>query len=98
MAVAYVTLKGEIKGGKLTVELPENAIDGEVEVRIPVAEDSLEEALPDYLHFEGKTLGEILESDAIGSWGDMGIEDSVEWVEEQRRKMWEERKSRWMDS
>lgn len=33
-----------------------------------------------------KTLHEIAQSPLVGAWADMGIEDSVQWVEEQRAK------------
>ncbi|MBZ0242621.1 MAG: hypothetical protein K8F24_05355, partial [Bacteroidales bacterium] len=33
-----------------------------------------------------KTGAEIAKNPAIGSWADMGIIDSVEWLVEQRRK------------
>lgn len=40
---------------------------------------------------EPSTLGEILESGLFGVWAHMGIEDSVAWVEEVRRKERERR-------
>jgi hypothetical protein len=113
MAVNYVTIRGYIKDGELQVELPENVTDGEVELRVAV-EESLTQKLPSeftdevqsmtdeelegLLKFEGRTLGEIIESEYIGSWADMGITDSAAWIEEQRRKMWAERGARWTDS
>jgi len=40
----------------------------------------------------GLTLGDILESDAIGMWADReDMKDSVAWVEEMRRKNYERR-------
>jgi phosphatidate phosphatase APP1 len=91
MGVTYITLKGYIKNGELELDLPENVADGEVEVRVAVESESS-------LESQRRSLGEILESEYIGSWADMDITDSQEWVEEQRRKMWAERRSRWTHS
>jgi hypothetical protein len=87
MAVNYVTVKGFIKDGKLEVDLPENVTEGEAEVIVPViaADDDL--ALEDfqkYLNFKGIPLGEM----HVGGWEDMGIEDSVEFVQALRHKAW----------
>lgn len=105
MTITYVTLKGTIKDGELHVNLPENIRDGEVELTVAVengdeteAQPWTDEELQEMLKFEGKTLGEIVESEYIGSWADMGITDGAAWVQEQRRKMWAERRARWTDS
>jgi len=99
MATNYITVKGEIKNGELKVDLPDNVQDGEVEVTIPVADTGTqpwenrpwtEEELAEMLHFEGKSLGEI----ETGGWEDMGITNSVEFIEEVRRKQ-EEQYSKW---
>ena len=98
--MATVSIKGYIKGGKIEIDLPENVIDGEIEVTVPVAETAGEEIpweerpwtdeeIAEFFKFEGKPLGEI----ETGGWEDMDIEDSAEWVEELRRK--EEERSKW---
>ena len=45
------------------------------------------------LTFTPKTGKEIVEQGLIGGWEHKGITDSVEWVEEQRRKIKE--RNRW---
>ena len=99
MATNYITIKGVIENGELKVELPDNVVDGEVEVTIPISdEDELpweerawtEAELTDMLNFEGKSLGDI----ETGGWENLGITDSLEFVEDVRRKE-EERHSKW---
>jgi hypothetical protein len=91
MAVSYVTIKGYIRDGKLEIEIPENVVDGEARVEVPVMAEvapedtalSLEE-IKEFLNFKGLTLGEI----ETGGWEGRGITDSVQFVEELRRKAW----------
>ncbi|MBZ0295962.1 MAG: hypothetical protein K8L99_25605 [Anaerolineae bacterium] len=81
MATNYVKVKGIIKDGRLIVDLPENAADGEIEIPIPVKDDEAELSpaeLEDYFQFKGLPFGEI----EIGGWEDMRIEDSAEFVDE----------------
>jgi len=106
MTVNYITIKGFIKDGELNIDLPENVMDGEIEVKLPVAEDAIawedrpwmEDELTAMLKFEPATLGEILEAGLIGQgeadWSD--VEDSAIFVEELRRKQQEHRIS-WTD-
>jgi hypothetical protein len=88
MVVNYVSIKGYIRGGKLEVELPENVVEGEAEVIVPIAAESN----------EGVMLGDILASGLVGSGADWDIGDSEEWIQEQRRKTWEERRKSWTAS
>lgn len=95
MSIHYVTIKGRIKDGKLDAELPNNVIDGEAEIMIPVANSELEGNEP--IHFRGLTVGEILTSDVIGGWKDRNIPDSLEYLMEFRRKE-EEQRNLWTRS
>lgn len=87
MAINYVTIKGYIRDGKLEVELPENVAEGEAEIIVPIAvvdDDLAIEDFHKYLNFKGLPLGEM----QVGGWEDMGIEDSVEFIQELRRRAW----------
>lgn len=97
MAVNYVTVKGYIKDGELKVELPDNVTDGEVQVVLPVTTETLAADHPDeapltdeeiaaFMRPDPKTGAEIIALGHIGGWEHKGITDSVEWVQEQRRK------------
>lgn len=89
--ISTQTIKGYLTAdGQIKVELPENFLEGEIELTIQVSEDS----------FQGKTLGEILVSGLVGAganW-DIGDIDSVEWVEQQREKRRQERSQPWTES
>ncbi|MBI5668319.1 MAG: hypothetical protein HZC41_09955 [Chloroflexi bacterium] len=65
MTTQYVTIKGYIRDGKLNVELPDNVVDGEVEVKIPIpAEEDkplTEAEIRELMTPNPKTIGEILE-------------------------------------
>lgn len=39
------------------------------------------------------TFDELIEQGILGGWADMGITDSAEWVEAQRRKRWEQKRN-----
>lgn len=88
-----VTVKGHLtEDGELRVDLPRNFVSGEVEVTITVSEDQSDvapawtaEELQALLTPEPKSGAEIAQSDSIGAWEHLGIEDSVEWVAELRR-------------
>lgn len=81
----YVT-----ESGDLEVALPEGLPPGEVQVTIEVLapEESAwtDEEIREMTRIEPKTGAEIVAAGHIGGWEDYGITDSVEWVEEQRRK------------
>lgn len=89
--MATQTIKGYLTAdGQIKVDLPDNFMEGEIELTILVSEAS----------FEGKTLGEILDSGLVGTgvdW-DFGDIDSVEWIEQQRAKRRQERQSPWTES
>jgi hypothetical protein len=89
----YITDDGQLK-----VELPEGWQPGEVEVTIAVTEKSGDDIPWEERPWTQEELDESLKFNPIpaenivpGGWEDMGIEDSVQWVEEQRRKMMEGR-------
>lgn len=99
--ITYVTIKGVVQDGKLEVELPPNVVNGEatVMVAIPAPRDALtDEEWGEALDFQGRSLGEILTSDLVGTGADWDIGDSADWVNEQRRKQAEEARKKWMDS
>ena len=94
MATNYITIKGYIRDGKIEVDLPENVVDGEVSLEVPItanAPDSTDhqpltdEEIDALMHPNPKTGAEIAKS-SIGSWEHKGITDSVEWIAEQRRQ------------
>jgi hypothetical protein len=103
-------LDGRInEAGELEVKLPEGVRPGEVKVQIRVAQKEAqetsqpegmytEEELREFLNFTPKTGAEIvamIESGELqvgGGWSE--ITDSVAWVEELRRKEWEQRQWR----
>ena len=91
MAIHYVTIKGHIKDGKLDAELPDNVVDGEAELLIPVAAAEVPSDTP--IHFKGLTIGEMLAVGLIGTGTDdlKQIGDSAEWVDTMRRKEQEQR-------
>ncbi len=104
--MATIHLTGRITdAGKLEIDLPEGLPSGEVEVTIQIAPTSssddwenqpwTEEEIREFLTFEPKSAAEIAESEAFGAWADLGITDSVAWIEELRRKEWERRRASW---
>lgn len=91
-----MTLKGYItEDGKLEVELPEDHPVGEVNIIIESEKTETEwtdEEIAELMrHGEPQTGAEIAKSPEVGSWAHKGIEDSVEWINEQRRKRREKR-------
>ncbi len=99
-----IHLKGQVTDdGELIFDPPKNLPPGEVQITIQAkAEESAEapedadqdftdEEIKELLTFKAKTGKEIVEQGLVGGWEDMGITDSVEWVEEQRRKRRERR-------
>lgn len=104
MAIHYIRVKGRIKDGKIEAELPENVLDGEVELVVQTANAGPEIAntewenlpwteaeLDDLLKPNLMTLGELLESGLLGGWKDRPIADSQEFIEQQRRAEAEKR-------
>lgn len=95
MATGYMTIKGYIKDGKLKVDLPENVVDGEVEVKVVVASEDIpaiddqpftDEEIDALMRPSPKTGAEIVALGHTGGWEHKGIEDSVEFIKELRRK------------
>lgn len=96
--MALITFKIRIKeDGKPEVDLPEDLPVGEytatLQVEATLQEDKdwenqpwTEEELEELLKVEPLTGKEIVEMGLTGGWEDLGITDSVAWVEEQRRK------------
>jgi hypothetical protein len=101
MAVNYVTIKGYVRDGRIEVDLPDDVIEGEIEVKVPVERDmvSIEEPQPlwtdeelaELIKPDPKTGAEIIALGHTGGWEHKGIEDSVEWVQELRRQRRENR-------
>lgn len=92
--MASIIIKGRItEDGRIEAELPEGWKPSEVEIKIDLEPEWTDEEIESMMSFEGRPLGEI----EIGGWEDMGIEDSVEWVAQQRKKHDEERRKRWTE-
>lgn len=92
-----VRLTGYItESGELRIALPEGLPPGEVQVTIevPVSEVPTwtDDEIREMTRIEPKTGAEIVAAGHVGGWENYGITDSVEWVEEQRRKRAEQRK------
>ncbi len=91
--MSTIHLDGHITAsGELLLELPKDLPSGKVHVTIEVSfdknevEEFTEEEVKNLLTFTPKTGAEIVAAGLTGGWQDMGINDSVTWVEEQRRK------------
>ncbi|MBC7871009.1 MAG: hypothetical protein H7Y09_09245 [Chitinophagaceae bacterium] len=101
MTTTNVTINCYIKNGQINIDLPENVSDGEIEVKFRVVQDEIpwedrpwtEEGLAELLRPETPMTGaEIVAAGLTGGWEHLGIEDSVEWLNEQKRKRHEKRK------
>ncbi len=96
VTVNRIQLQGRItEAGKLEVELPDDLPPGDVQVTIevPTSEELpweerpwTDEEIEAMSHIEPKTGAEIVAAGHVGGWEDYGITDTVEWIEEQRRK------------
>lgn len=95
-----IELRGRItEDGKLEVDLPAGLPPGDVRITLHAQPATLitdnlpwtEEELDAALTFVPRTGAEIIASGVVGSWADEGIEDSLDWVLEQRRKRQEQR-------
>jgi len=73
---------------ELKLSLPADFPLGKVHVTVEPANRE-QVAVP--LEFKGLTLGEIMKSEYVGSWADLGIEDSQVWVDEVRQRIQERR-------
>ena len=92
--MAIIRLKGILtENGEIKVDLPDNWQPGEVEVVITASESTWTDEewaeIEELLKPEPRPASEI----ETGGWEDMGIEDSVAFVEEMRRKRRE--KNQW---
>ncbi len=86
-----ITETGELKIDDLPANLPPGQV--QVTIEIPVSaeipwEDRpwTDEEIRDMMMSTPKTGAEIVAAGHTGGWEDYGITDSVEWLEEQRRK------------
>ena len=93
-------VKGHVtEDGELIFDPPKDLPPGEAQITIEVPsettleQDFTDEEIKELLTFTPKSGKEIVESGLAGGWEDMGITDSVAWVEEQRRKRRE--RNRW---
>jgi len=81
-------IQGKLKDGKLEIEIPDDLREGEysvlVEVNQPVDTPDDDEVR---IQFQPKPAEQI----QTGGWEHVDIQDSVEWVSEQRRKRREQR-------
>jgi hypothetical protein len=99
--MATIHLTGRVTDeGELMFEAPKNLPPGEARITIevsgettPLEQDFTDEEIKELLTFTPKSGKEVVELGLTGGWKDMGITDSVAWVEEQRRK--EEEDRRW---
>lgn len=89
-----IHLQGEITGqGTLEVKLPAGLPPGVARITIELGRDpewSTEE-IERALHGEPLTGAEIVAAGLTGGWSGAGIEDSAQWVSEQRRQRREDR-------
>lgn len=97
MTLYTFTISGRIRNGKLEVELPPDAVEGQVEVQISLLEDvpppSVTSETWELLKPEPKSGSESIALGHMGGWEDEGIVDSLQWKAEQRKKR--EDKNRW---
>lgn len=97
MTLYTFTVSGRIRNGKLEVELPPDAVEGQVEVQIstlPEIEGWDPDELRDLMTPEPATLGEILEAGLFGIGAEAMADepDSVTFIQQQR----ERRRNQWM--
>ena len=101
MAIDYVTIKGYVRDGKIEADLPDDVIEGEIELKVPVERDRVsieephplwtDEELAELINPNPKTGAEIVASGHTGGWEQKGITNSVAWVNELRRQRREKR-------
>lgn len=68
--------------GKIELDLPEGWQSGEVQVSIIIEPTFTDEELDEMMVSNPKPANQI----ETGGWEDVAIDDSVEWVKNQRRK------------
>jgi hypothetical protein len=86
-----VIIKGRLTDdGHIEAELPDGWQPGDVMIEVPIEQETWSEEelaeLEELMKSEPVPGNEIVHADEIGAWADMGIEDSVKFVEEMRRK------------
>lgn len=93
-----IHLTGHVtEDGELVFDPPKNLPPGEARITIELPaetrleQDFTDEEIEELLTFTPKSGKEVVELGLTGGWEDMGITDSVAWVEEQRRKRKERR-------
>ena len=89
-----IQLNGRItEEGELEIKLPEGLPPGEARITIEISpgEAWTQEELERAVRIEPMSGSEMVKAGLTGGWEDLGITDSVEWVEEQRRKRREQR-------
>jgi len=90
-----IHLKGRITSdGQLLFDVPEDLPPGDVDITLEIRdtdEQFTEAEIKDLLTFTPTSGAQIVAEGLVGGWEDMGITDSVTWVEEQRRKQRERR-------
>lgn len=74
--------------GELEIKLPEGLPAGEARITIEISpgEAWTQEELERAVRIEPMSGSEMVQAGLTGGWETLGITDSVEWVEEQRRK------------
>lgn len=90
-----IRLNGRItEQGELELELPSGLPSGEarITIEVPIEPGWTSEELDKALQAQPMTGAEIVEAGLAGGWANRDIPDSVEWVEEQRRRRREQRR------
>ncbi len=79
--------------GKLEIELPTPLPPGKVRVRIERIEEPLsEEEAARLMRTHPASGAEIVASEAVGGWAELGIKDGQTWVEALRKQRKERRR------
>lgn len=89
-----IQLNGRItEEGALEIKLPEGLPPGDARITIEISpgEAWTQEELERAVRIEPMSGSDIVKAGLAGGWEGRGITDSVEWVEEQRRKRRERR-------
>ncbi|MDQ7026756.1 MAG: hypothetical protein Q9P01_11005 [Anaerolineae bacterium] len=86
-------IKGRITvDGRIEAELPDGWQVGDVLIEVPIKQEIwTDEEIEELMQSDPQSGAEIAAADEIGAWSDRGIEDSVAFVEEMRRKRRERR-------
>lgn len=89
-----IQLNGRItEEGALEIKLPEGLPAGEARITIEISPGEVwtQEELERAVRIEPMSGSEMVQAGLTGGWDALGITDSVEWVEEQRRKRRDQR-------